>query len=475
MRILRELDLDGLELLPVLIHHEAYARLLARTPGASDDLGHLARRELHDRAHGQEAERRHEHSEHGAVLRILELVGERSDRVVGRRRQEPGLRRQEVVVASRDGDELRVQRRRARSPVHGTEPLLAAEPERFEREHGARDRRLVDATERGEHRGGAGSEAVLLILGERGRPGHARHRRARCLRERHRARSRDVVHHAGHRDLREDGAVLRDLARHRDGEDGGVHRATGLVEVRVADLGDAEERWRRAVGEIDEALRDALDAAREDVAARLQVLEEPPHDDDGRGVHADDALIGREVLELETAETRRIGDLPEANLRGRRAEGPGAGAIADRDLLGECEELLAREVALDGELRATEALEELTELGGGLVGSARALEELAGHEDRFVREHDVDVRAGAQAVVADDLVRLFELARERLVRQVVHLRELGQAIDRDDDASAELTGVLAPDALPRVVRHDVEPHRHAVAPPPGAAGDAARR
>ena len=301
MRILRELDLDRLKLLPVLIHHEAYARLLARPLGPANHLRHLARGELHDRPHRQEAERRYEHPQHGAVLRILELLGERSDCVVGRRREEARLRRQEIVVATGDGDELRVQRRRASSPVDGTEPLLAAEPERFEGEHRARDRRLVHATERGEHGGGAGGEAVLLVLGEHGRSGHAGHRGTRGLRERHRARTRDVVHHAGHRDLREDGAVLRDLTRHRHGEDGGVHRATGLVEVGVANLGDAEERRGRSVGEVDEALRDALDAAREDVAARLKVLEEPPHDDDGRRVHADDALIGGEVLELEAA------------------------------------------------------------------------------------------------------------------------------------------------------------------------------
>ena len=138
---------------------------------------------------------------------------------------------------------------------------------------------------------------------------------------------------------------------------------------------------RRAVGEIDEALRDALDAARKDVAARLQVLEEPPHDDDGRRVHAHDALIGREVLELETAEARGVGDGAQADLRRGRAELSDA-AIAARDLLGEREELLARDVALDVELRTAEALEELAELGGRLVRAARPLEELTRDEDR---------------------------------------------------------------------------------------------
>jgi len=82
-----------------------------------------------------------------------------------------------------------------------------------------------------------------------------------------------------------------------------------------------------------------------------------------------------------------------------------------------------------------------------------------------VREHDVHVRPGAKAVVTDDLVSLLELTREGLVGEVVQLRELGQAIDRDDDASAQITRVLTPDAIAGVVRDDVEPHRHAVAPP----------
>ena len=185
MRILRELDLDGLDLLPVLVHHEAHARPLAGPLRAANDLGDLAGRELDDGAHRQEAERRHEHAQRGAVLRVLQLLGERGHRVVGRGRQEPGLGREQIVVAPRDRDELRVQRRRTRSPVHRPEPRLTAKPERLEREDGTRDRRLVDATERGENGRGARREAILLILRERRRGLHSRHRRARRLRERH--------------------------------------------------------------------------------------------------------------------------------------------------------------------------------------------------------------------------------------------------------------------------------------------------
>ena len=84
----------------------------------------------------------------------------------------------------------------------------------------------------------------------------------------------------------------------------------------------------------------------------------------------------------------------------------------------------------------------------------------------LLREEDVHVRAGAEAVLADELVRLLELAHEGLVGQVVDLRLLREAVERDDDARAEIARVLAPDELAGVVRDDVEAHRHDGAPRP---------
>src|SRR5262249_44262137 len=95
--------------------------------------------------------------------------------------------------------------------------------------------------------------------------------------------------------------------------------------------------------------------------------------------------------------------------------------------------------------------------------------ELPGHEGRLVGEEDAHVLAGAKTILADEQVGLLELPQEGLVAQVVHLRELAQSVDRDDDAGSELARVFAPDELARVVRHDVEPHRPPVPLPCGPA------
>src|SRR5262245_22721827 len=65
------------------------------------------------------------------------------------------------------------------------------------------------------------------------------------------------------RDARALHQVARDLPRHREAQDRRVDGAPGLVVVRVARRGHAEERRRLARGEIDEPLRDALHALRE--------------------------------------------------------------------------------------------------------------------------------------------------------------------------------------------------------------------
>ena len=67
---------------------------------------------------------------------------------------------------------------------------------------------------------------------------------------------------------------------------------------------------------------------------------------------------------------------------------------------------------------------------------------------------------GTEAILGDLLVRLFELPRERLVREIVHLRELREPVDGDDDVCAEVARVLAANEVAGVVRDDVEAHRH---------------
>ena len=133
-----------------------------------------------------------------------------------------------------------------------------------------------------------------------------RHARARVA-QRRRPRPADVVHHRGHRDLRERDTVMGQLARHRHGEDGRVDGSAGLVEVLVPDVGHAEERGGRALREVDQALGHALDAPREDVTAGLQVGEEAPHDDDRGRVGPDDLLLEGQLLDLEPAEAGRVG------------------------------------------------------------------------------------------------------------------------------------------------------------------------
>ncbi len=352
-----------------------------------------------------------------------------------------------------------MERGETNAPIDGSERRRAAEPERLEGDHRSRDRGLVDATERRQDGGGPAGELVLRVLREAG--DELREAWTTRGRERERARAPDVVHHRRHRDLRERRAIGRQLARHRDGEDRRVHRAPRGVVVRVSHFSHAEESGRAPRREIDQVLRDALDAAREHVLARGEVVEEPTQDHDGRRVVADDALLDREVLDLDAAEARGLSDRTQADLRRRRAEpAPFLRPHRGADGLREREELRLRDVARDGELGAAAPLEQLRELRGRLVGGARPLEELSRDEDRLLREEDVHARPRAQAVLADDLVRLLELAHERLVGEIVELRLPREPVERDEDSGAKLAGVLPPDEIARVVGHDVEAHRH---------------
>jgi hypothetical protein len=63
---LRQVDLDGaIGDTACRVHHDAHAR---RAPiGATDHLRDLSGRQAHHGTHGHEAERRDEHSQHGAV------------------------------------------------------------------------------------------------------------------------------------------------------------------------------------------------------------------------------------------------------------------------------------------------------------------------------------------------------------------------------------------------------------------------
>ena len=60
-------------------------------------------------------------------------------------------------------------------------------------------------------------------------------------RSRKSTRPRNVVHHRGHCDLREDASILNRFARNRNGEDRRVHCATRFIEVGVTHFRHAEE------------------------------------------------------------------------------------------------------------------------------------------------------------------------------------------------------------------------------------------
>src|SRR5262245_42333741 len=118
-----------------------------------------------------------------------------------------------------------------------------------------------------------------------------------------------------------------------------------------------------------------------------------------------------------------------------------------RDLLGERVALLACDVSRDVELRPTEPFEELSKFRRCDVSTTVSLEELPGNEGRFVSEQNADVRTRTKCVFRNQLLGLIELAQESLVAEVVHLRELRQPVDRDDDPGAELTRMLTPNEL----------------------------
>jgi hypothetical protein len=161
-------------------------------------------------------------------------------------------------------------------------------------------------------------------------------------------------------------------------------------------------------------------------------------------------------------ETRGVRHGAEADLRRRGLVrgSPLRSAERSADRLGEELEVLLADVLLNGEVGAAAPLEDVAELRRGVVGGAGALEQLPSDEDGLAGEEDVEVRARAEAVLDNGLVRLLELTHERLVRQVVDLHELQEAVDGLNRRRAHVAGVLETDELAGVVRDDVEAHRH---------------
>ena len=380
-RLRREIDRDGTRFRSGSAGQDAHDRTIERPVAiepvvpARDDLGHFTGGQLNNRTDRHDRQRRREEQQERAIDRVARLFVQSTNRRVRRRRREARLRSDEIVVPAGQPDEPRLQRRCARPGVQRSDPLLPPLPQGFEGDDRAPDGRLVQPTERRQDRRRTAGQAIFLIFRERH---HARHRHVAaraCLKsrrsERHRARATDVVHHRGHRDLRQGRAIRVQLARDGDRQDRRVDRFSRLVVVRVARLGHAEEGERSAGRQVDQALRDALDAPGQDVPTGLQILEEAAHDDDRRGVHSYDLLLLRKLLDLETTKTRRLADRTEANrVRRQLQRTPFFATRLDAHGLGEDEERIARRFASDDQFRAAAPLHDLGELGRHVVDLA---------------------------------------------------------------------------------------------------------
>ncbi len=429
----------------------------------------LAAGEPDDGAGGEDAERADEEADHRPVGGVRRLLLEAGDGLVGGRRGGAGRRGERVVEGARGEDDARLQGGRAQAAVDGSEPGAALLPVGLVGDHGAHHAGLVDAPERGEHDGGAGGGLVLLllaVLGDDAAGGLAD--------DAGDAGARAVVEQRRHGQARELDDVRAHLPRHRQREDGRVHRAARLVVVLVAGRGDAEEGGRLAHGQVDEALGDALDALGELVFPAAQLLEEAAHDDDRRRVGARDLDVGVDPLRVEVlAQERRGGDAAEADV-GRGAVDPRGLGLAQRvrEDGGEGVEVVGLRLAPDADLGGADAAEDLAELDGALVHAAVGAEELPPDEHGAVREEDGDVVLGALAVLGDEAHRVVDLADHGLVVERVQGGELDQAEEGHDDVRRELAGVGPAHVLAGVLGHHVEPGL-VRAPARGARGDRA--